>query len=375
MSDDWRREFPVTAACVYFDHAGVAPVSRRVADAVGAFIAEARDFGRLRYAAWEERAEAVRAAAARMLGAATDELAFVASTSDGLSTIATSLDWRPGDSVVAVDAEFPANIYPWWALQRVGVTTRLAPIVDGRLTVDAIAALIDETTRVVSVSAVDFATGQRRDVAAIGDLCRRRGVLFCVDAIQALGALPIDVERDGIDALAADGHKWLCAPEGCGLLYVSRRWLERLQPQRLGWKSVVDQGRYLPYHFDLKTDAQKFECGSLNFLAIHALGAAIDLVGDVGIHTIERRVLAITDLLCEGLRTHGIAVRSPAARAERSGIIVARTPEPPDVVVPRLRAAGVLASARGGGVRFSPHFYSNEDDVRRCLTVLAARAS
>ena len=375
MIDDWRSQFPVTAACVYFDHAGVAPVSRRVADAVTAFIAEARDFGRLHYAAWEARAEDVRAAAARLIGAAPDEVAFVASTSDGLSTIATSMDWRPGDSVVAVDAEFPANVYPWWALQRYGVTTRLAPVVAGRLTPDAVAALVDDTTRVVSVSAVDFATGQRRDLAAIGELCRRRGVLFCVDGIQALGALAIDVERDGIDALAADGHKWLCAPEGCGLLYVSRRWLDRLRPQRLGWKSVVDQGRYLPYHFDLKADAQKFECGSLNFLAIHALGAAIDLAMDVGVDAIERRVLALTDELRERLAADGFDVLSPARREERSGITVARTPEPPELVVPRLRAAGVLASPRGGGVRFSPHFYCNAHDIDRCIAALVSATS
>jgi selenocysteine lyase/cysteine desulfurase len=368
---DWRNEFPVTAACVYFDHAGVAPVSRRVADAVSNFIADARDFGRLHYAAWEQRAEAVRAAAARLLGAAADEVAFVASTSDGLSTIATSIDWRPGDSVVAVDGEFPANVYPWWALQRLGVETRLAAIAGGRLTVEAVDALIDDTTRVVSVSAVDFATGQRRDLAAIGERCRRRGVLFCVDAIQALGALSVDVERDGIDALAADGHKWLCAPEGCGLLYVSRRWLERLRPQRLGWKSVVDAGRYLPYHFELKTDAQKFECGSLNFLAIHALGAAIDLVAEIGIDAIEQRVLALTAQLRDELAARGIDVLSPARREERSGITVMRTAESPESVVRRLRAAGVLASPRGGGVRFSPHFYCNEDDIARCMSALA----
>src|SRR5688572_32085656 len=120
---DVRREFPVTDRCVYFDHAGVAPVSRRVADAVAAFIADARDYGRLHYADWEARAEEGRGAAARLVGAATDEMAFVASTSDGLSAIATAVDWRPGDSVVAVDGEFPANVYPWWALARVGVTT------------------------------------------------------------------------------------------------------------------------------------------------------------------------------------------------------------------------------------------------------------
>jgi selenocysteine lyase/cysteine desulfurase len=308
-----------------------------------------------------------------LIGAAVDEVAFVASTSDGLSAIATAVDWRPGDSVVAVDGEFPANVYPWWALERVGVTTRLAEIVDGRLTVDAIARCIDATTRVVSVSAVDFATGQRRPLAAIGELCRRRGVLFCVDAIQALGAVRVDVERDGIDALSADGHKWLCAPEGCGLLYVSRRWSDRLTPQRIGWKSVVDQGRYLPYHFDLKTDAQKFECGSLNFLAIQALGAAFDLLFEVGVDAVEQRVLAITEALRAALVAHGFALVSPDARAERAGITTVRTDEPAAAVVARLRQAGILASPRGGGVRFSPHFYCNDDDVARCLDVLTTR--
>jgi selenocysteine lyase/cysteine desulfurase len=373
MTISGRDEFPVTARCVYFDHAGVAPVSRRVAEAVSAFIADARDFGRLHYPAWEGRAETVRVAAARLLGAATEEVAFVASTSDGLSTIATAVNWRRGDSVIAVDGEFPANVYPWWALAPIGVETRLAEVVDGRLTVDAIAKLLDRTTRVVSVSAVDFATGQRRPLAAIGELCRRHDMLFCVDGIQALGALRVDVEREGIDALAADGHKWLCAPEGCGVLYVSRRWLDRLQPQRIGWKSVVDHSRYLPYHFELKTDAQKFECGSLNFLAIHALGAALDLTFDVGVDAIEERVLHVSGLLRDALTARGLTLVSPDAFGERSGITTVRTPEDPEKVVRRLREAGVLASPRGGGVRFSPHFYCNEDDVSRCLDALVTR--
>jgi selenocysteine lyase/cysteine desulfurase len=370
----WRQEFPVTRACVYFDHAGVAPVSRRVADAVATFIADARDFARLHYPAWEARAEVVRAAAARLVNATVEEIAFVASTSDGLSAVATGLDWKAGDNVVAVDGEFPANVYPWWALRRLGVETRLATPVDGRLTVDGIAALVDDATRVVSVSAVDFVTGQRRPLAAIAELCRRRDVLFCVDAIQALGALRIDVERDGIDALAADGHKWLCAPEGCGILYVSRRWLDRVVPQRIGWKSVVDASRYLPYHFELKPDARKFECGSLNFLAIFALGAAIDLAFDVGLDAIETRVLDLAAGLRAKLAGRGFALVSPEAIAERSGITTVRTIEPADAVVRRLRANDVLASPRGGGVRLSPHFYCNDDDVDRCVALLDARA-
>jgi selenocysteine lyase/cysteine desulfurase len=368
-----RDEFPVTAECVYFDHAGVAPVSRRVADAVATFIVDARDYARLHYAAWEARAEVVRADAARLLGATTEELAFVASTSDGLSTIATGLDWRPGDSVVAVDGEFPANVYPWWALRRLGVETRLAPTPNGRLTVDAIAALVDRSTRVVSVSAVDFATGQRRPLAALAELCRRYDALFCVDGIQALGALRVDVEREGIDALAADGHKWLCAPEGCGVLYVARRWLDRVVPQRVGWKSVVDASRYLPYHFELKPDAQKFECGSTNFLAIHALGAALDLLFAVGIDEVERRVLALTSALRAALVARGFALVSPDAAEERSGITTFRTVEAPEEVVRRLRAARGRAGPRRGGGRLSPHYYCNDDDVARCLDALAPR--
>ncbi len=204
--------------------------------------------------------------------------------------------------MVTAAGEFPANVYPWWGLERQGVETRMAAVDDGVLTVDAIAHLLDDTTRVVAVSAVDFAAGQRRPLAAIGALCRERGILFCVDAIQSLGALAIDVERDGIDCLAADGHKWLCAPEGCGILYVSQRWIERLRPQRLGWRSVTDHGRYVPYHFDLKPDTRKFECGSLNFLGLHALGAAIDLVLEIGTEKIEREVLTITATLREALR-------------------------------------------------------------------------
>ena len=375
MTTVWRDEFPVTAQCTYFDHAGVAPVSRRVASAVQAFVADARDFARLHYRSWEERAEAVRTAAALLIGASADEVAFVASTSDGLSAVANGLNWRRGDSVVTVAEEFPANIYPWWGLERLGVKTRMAPVAKARLTVDAVAQLIDHTTKVVSLSAVDFTSGQRRPLADIGELCRRRGVLFCVDAIQALGALRIDVERDGIDCLAADGHKWLCAPEGCGLLYVSQRWSDRLFPQRLGWKSVIDHNRYLPYHFELKPNALKFECGSLSFLGIHALGAAIDLLAEIGPAEVEQRVLATTARLRDALKEHGHALLSPGTADELSGITTARIQQEPEVVVARMREAGVLVSPRGGGVRFSPHFYCDERDIERCMDALAAATS
>ena len=301
-----------------------------------------------------------------------DEIAFCAGTSDGLSMLATGFPWTRGDSIVTAAGEFPANVYPWWGLADRGVETRMADLIDDRLTVDAIAKVVDRSTRVVSVSAVDFSRGQRRPLAAIGEYCRERGILFCVDAIQALGALAIDVEHDGIDCFAADGHKWLCAPEGFGLFFLSRRWLERVQPQRLGWKSVTDQGRYLPYHFELKPDAAKFECGSFNFLGIAALGAAIDLVLEIGPATMERRVLAVTEMVRSALDEAGMEVLGPGARSEWSGITTVRVAGTPEAAAARLRQRDVMVSPRGGGIRLSPHFYSSADDVARCIAGLAA---
>ncbi len=367
----YRDEFPSTAACVHFNHAGVGPLSRRCTEAVAGFLADGRDFGTLRYATWERRADEVRAASARLVGAQADEIAFCAGTSDGLSLLATGFPWKPGDSVVSVAGEFPANVYPWWGLAGRGVETRMAALVDDRLTVDAIRAVTDRSTRIVSVSAVDFSRGQRRPLAALGEFCRERGILFCVDAIQAIGALEIDVGRDGIDCFAADGHKWLCAPEGLGLFFLSRRWLEHVRPQRLGWKSVTDQGRYLPYHFELKPEAAKFECGSFNFVGIHALGAAVDLVLEIGAARMERRVLAVTDTLHAALAEAGMAVLATYPPSERSGITTVAAPDSPEAALARLLRAGVVASPRGGGVRLSPHFYSDADDVARCVEALA----
>jgi len=367
----WRAEFPSTASCVHFNHAGVGPLSRRCAEAAASFLRDGRDHGTLRYAVWEQRGEEVRAAAARLIGAHGDEIAFCAGTSDGLSLLATGFPWSRGDSVVSAAGEFPANVYPWWGLAEHGVETRMAELIDDRLTVEAIAAVTDRTTRIVSVSAVDFSRGQRRPLAAIAEFCLARGILFCVDAIQALGALDLDVARDGIDCLAADGHKWLCGPEGFGIFYLSRRWLERVRPQRLGWKSVTDQGRYLPYHFELKAEAAKFECGSFNFLGIHALGAAIDLVLEIGPAAMERRVLEVTAIVRDALAERGLAVLGGYPRAEWSGITTAAVRGAPSEVVARLAAQAIVASPRGGGVRLSPHFYSNADDVARCAAALA----
>jgi cysteine desulfurase/selenocysteine lyase len=372
---DWRREFPITERLVHLNHAGVSPVSRRVAAAVTAFINEATTVDAATQRRWNERCEQVRASFARLVGAHSDEIAFVKNTSEGLSLVAAGLDWRPGDNVIAVDGEYPSNVYPWFGLRRYGVETRLVRPVRGRVQVDDVRSLTDERTRVVAVSFVDWSSGARTDLAPIGEFCHARGMIFCVDGIQGVGAVQLDVERAGIDCLAVGGHKWLLAPEGYGCLFVSRRVADRLASVLHGWKSVTDADTYLPYHFNPRPDAAKFEPGSPSVLSTYALGAALDLLLEVGPDRIEHRLLELTDRLAAGLRSRGAEILSPWGINERSGIVVFLLGNDPQGLCSELIRHGFIVRVRSGGIRVAPHFYNTEDDVDRLLAALDRNAS
>ncbi len=365
----WRGEFPITQHITHFNHAGVSPVSRRVVAAVTAFITEATLIDAAAQRRWEQRTEAVRAAFARLVGAQTDEIAFVKNTSEGLSLVAAGVDWRAGDNVIAVEGEYPSNVYPWFGLRRWNVETRMVQPVRGRVQSQDVAALMDARTRLVSVSFVDWNSGGRTDLRPLGELCRRRGVLFCVDGIQGVGAIPLDVEREHIDCLAVGGHKWLLAPEGCGCLFVSRRVIEGIQSVLHGWKSVRDADTYLPYHFDPRPDAAKFEPGSPSVLSTYALGAAIDLLLEIGTENVRQRLYDLTDRLVAGLRQRGAEIVSPWGADERSGILVFRRGDPQRLWA-ELNRQGFVVRMRGGGIRIAPHFYNNEDDIDRLLAAL-----
>jgi selenocysteine lyase/cysteine desulfurase len=369
----WRAEFPSAARLVHMNHAGISPLPRRVAAAIRTFADEATLLDGAVYKAWERRAQSVRAAAARLVGATADEIAFVRNTSEGLSLVASGLPWQAGDNVVAVADEFPSNVYPWFGLRRLGVETRLLARPHLRFSAGDVAAVIDARTRVVAVSAVDWQSGFRADLAALGELCHACGVVFVVDGIQAVGALQTDVAACGIDVLAAGGHKWLLAPEGCGLLFVSERVVERIHPVLLGWNSVTNAGSYLPYHFELRRDAARLEPGSAPHLGILALGAALDLLLEVGRAAIEARVLEITDQLAEGLRRIGATILSPRSGPERSAILTFALGDAADLCR-ALLDAGIIVRQRLGGIRLAPHFYNDADDVARVLDAVAAFA-
>ncbi len=372
LSQDWRSEFPVTETYIYMNHAGVAPLSRRVQDVMTGFIKDATVNGAVNADDWAETAEICRAAAAQLLNADTTEIAFMKNTTQGILIAANGIDWREGDNVVTTAVEFPANVYPWWSLkERYGVQTRMVPERDGRIHIEDIAAAMDARTRAVTISHVEFASGFRNDIQALGNLCREHNVWFIVDAIQSLGAIEVDVKSCNIDILAADGHKWLLAPEGAAIFYCADAKRDQLINTNIGWSSVVNPRDFLNYDLTQKPDATRFEEGSYNSVGLYGLKAAIDLLLDIGIPTIEGRVLELTKRLRGGLEAKGYRVITSKTDSERAGIVIFESERHTPVEnYEMLRAENIITAERGSGVRVSPHFYNTISEVERLLEVL-----
>lgn len=370
----WRSWFPVTEQVVHLNHAGVSPISIPVAEAVRAFLEDALRIDAERYRRWESKSEEVRRLCALLIGARPEQIAFVKNTSEGLSLVAAGLAWREGDNIVAVDGEYPSNVYPWWAQRERGVEVRMVPRHNGLVRPEDVEAACDRRTRVVAVSFVDWSTGARNPLRLLAQVAHRYGALFVVDGIQGVGVVPLDVAEEGVDGLAVGGHKWLLAPEGCGWLYLSDRALGEVGSVLHGWKSVTDADRYLPYHFDPRPDALRFEPGSPPHLGIHALGAAVKLLLDVGVETVWERVRVVNDYLVERLTKIGASVLSPWGEDQRSGIVVFRGAAEAAKLVDELNRRGFIVRLRNGGVRAAPHFYTSEEELERFVAAVAALA-
>jgi selenocysteine lyase/cysteine desulfurase len=326
---DWtalRAEFPVTRRWAYFDHAAVAPISARAQKALHEYAADLAENGDVHERRWVDRIEEVRRLFGRLLNADPLDIAFVKNTSEGIGIVAEGYPWRPGDNIVIAEEEYPANVYPWLNLAERGVETRRVPSHDGRIEIDDIRAALDGKTRILSLSWVEFASGFRNDLDALGQLCRERGILFLVDAIQGLGVFPLDVQRTPIDFLAADGHKWLLGPEGAGIFYIRRDLVERLHPVGIGWNSVVRARDFGRIDFQLKPHAGRWESGSLNVAGITGLGASLELLLEIGLDRIAARVEELTDHLCACAPEAGLAVFSSRRPGEKSRIVSLTAP-------------------------------------------------
>jgi selenocysteine lyase/cysteine desulfurase len=369
---DWssfRSQFPVTARWAFLDHAAVAPLPAPAVEALHAYAQSLAHNGVAAVKEWVTRVAAVRALAARLINApSADDVYFVPSTTHGISVVAEGFPWEAGDNVVLAAEEYPANQYPWMNLAHRGVEVRAVPSRGSRLAIDDVRAAVTDRTRVLTVSSVEFASGFRNDLDALGELCRSRGVFFFVDAIQSLGAFPLDVQKTPIDALSADGHKWMLGPEGAGFGYVRREWVERLHPIGVGAFSVVRPLEFSTIDFTLKPHAGRWEGGAMNVPGITALGASLELLLGAGIANVERRVLELTDYLCDRAQSRGWTVFSSREPAEKSGIVSLVHPElSAHEVVKRCLAAGVVVRDRAGRVRVSPHAYNTEAEIDRFL--------
>lgn len=378
MANDWEAiraaEFPVAERWAYLDHAAVAPLPRRAGDAIRAWTAEQEANGCVNWLRWREELEVVRGRAARLLNAEAAEVAFITSTTLGINLVAEGFPWREGDNVVVPAEEYPSNLFPWMNLKSRGVETRTVRSRGPRVALDDLDAAIDDRTRVVAVSHVEFATGFRNDLDALGQLCRDRGVALFVDAIQGLGPLTIDVKRTPIDFLAADGHKWLLGPEGAGVLFVRRDWIDRLRPIGVGSNSVTGSYNEPEPRFDLKPDAGRWEGGCYNMSGLLGFGKSLELLLEIGAEAVSERILDRAEAVRERARAAGWTLAGPDRSEERSGIVVLdREGSDNDAVVRALRSQGVAVSCRRGLLRVSPHLYNGDEDLDRLADGLRGR--
>jgi len=363
----WERyadQFPVRQKLIYLNHAAVAPLVKPAAEAMARLAEDCASFGSLHYEQWARAYEGVRVAAARLIHADRREIALVKNTSEGIATVAMGLDWKAGDRMVGFREEFPANYYPWKRLESKGVSVTWLSVTAPLEEVEAAC----RGARLLAISFVQYLTGYRAPLPAIGEICQRNRCIFFVDAIQGLGAFPIDVAACHIDALAADGHKWLLGPEGCGILYVRQALQDQIEPVEFGWTNVAGYADYGARDMTLRQNAGRYECGTLNTIGCFGLRAAMEFLLEVGLGKIGPVVQNLGDRIAAGATTLGYEVLGERTAETGAGIVSIRKPGlEAAAIVRRLREAGISCAARAGWVRLSPHFYISPAEIDRML--------
>jgi selenocysteine lyase/cysteine desulfurase len=374
------REFPSRRHGIQFNHAAVSPLPARAANALNAYLTEMTARGPLDWAAWGLHTERLRELAAGLIGAdasvgAARSMSIVANTTTGLAFIAGGVDWRAGDVIVTTASEFPANLAPWIDLARLGVEVRRIPTRDGAFSAADVEAACDARTRLVSLSAVAYHSGFVAPAVEVGAFCKEKGIVFGLDGIQAVGSTEVDVVAARADFLSADGHKWMLGPEGCGILYTAPEFRSRLRAPS-GWLNMrnAEKGDYrVGESVDYAGDARRFEPGALPMPGIRALEGALDLLAEIGVPTVRKRIAAVHTVLIEGLTRLGwdpVLFGGPP----RSGILSARPPSGKDVrdVARALAQKAIAVSARGGFLRLSPHVGNDEAEAERVIAELKA---
>jgi selenocysteine lyase/cysteine desulfurase len=362
---EWLPQFPIREHVLYLDHAAVCPLPSSVAEAMRQRITEQEETGHEKHREWRNNLLSCRHLGSQLIGCQPDDVSIVHSTSEGLSLIAEGLEWEPGDEVLVGSEEFAANVSPWLGLARRGVEVVRFPQPDGRVSPKTVEEHISDHTRMVTVSWVAFHSGWIAPLAQLGGICRERGILLVVDAIQGLGVLPMHMGTFGVDAVVADGHKWLLGPEGAGLLATTPDLRQQLHPVISGWRNVALAPRdFFLHRLEYRGDGRRFEPGANNDVGVAGLAAGLDLVAAVDRENIQSRVEMTARLLTRVLLAHGWDVFSPGSGHPIAGIVAARHPSiGPEDARRRLFERRVAVSVRQGYVRFSPHFYTTRGEI------------
>ncbi|MFJ3521278.1 aminotransferase class V-fold PLP-dependent enzyme [Pseudomonas sp. NPDC090203] len=365
-------EFAQAPDLRYLNHAAVGPWPKRTAIAVQKFAEQNVLQGARDYPDWTRAEYRLRERLARLLNApSTDDIALVKNTSEALSFVAFGLDWKSGDNVVISDEEFPSNRVVWEALKPQGVEV-IQVSLKGEDPEAALLAACGPRTRLLSISSVQFSTGMRLDIERLGQGCKQRQVLFCIDAIQHIGALPFDVQASQCDFAMADGHKWMCSPEGLGVFYCRAELRPQLKLHEYGWHMLENSGDYGRNEWQPAASAMRFECGSPNTLGAMALDASLSLLEETGMDEVGKAVIDRVNWLEQGLASiKGVVLHSSRLTERRSGILTfSLDAKPAAQVWQALMQEQVVCLPRGPGIRFSPHFYTQSRVIEETLAIV-----
>lgn len=373
MNEQIRSQFPALERYTYLNSAAVSPIPQRAVDAVVSQLSDVSCHGSRHYLEWIATKNRARALIASMLNVRDENIAFTRNTSDGFASIAAGIDWAEGDNVVSFEGEFPANFYPWRRIRdKFGVELRLCPERDGRIDMDEFVSLIDSNTKLVAISSVQFASGFSADLERIGEAARAVDALFAVDIIQGFGGRGYDLTGLGVDIAAGASHKWLCAPEGCGILFVSDKARGRVEPSLTGWISVETPWDFEDREQPWKPNALAWESGTGASALFYGLEQSLLLLKETGLGNIERYLDELSGHLCEMLAGKNYEIISSRAPGERSAIVCIkhRGGIHCNEIASQLEEANIIVSPRNDRLRIAPHFYNNPEDIERLVEEL-----
>jgi cysteine desulfurase/selenocysteine lyase len=374
MNEQIRSLFLAAQHYTYLNSAAVSPMPATAMKAVISQLVDVSGSGSIGYLGWIKTKERARGLLAGMLNVRPEQIAFTRNTSDGIATIANGLPWKTGDNIVSFEGEFPANFYAWRRIRdEFGVELRMCPEREGRIDLDEFCSLIDYNTRVVAISAVQYASGFKADLERIGRAARAVDALFVVDLIQGLGAMGFDLEAQFVDAASGASHKWLCAPEGCGYVYLSDRARERVKPTLVGWISVETPWDFVDKEQPFRSTALAWESGTGCSALFYGLEQSLKLITDTGLDNIEKYVLGLSDQLCDGIAGKDYDIVSSRAPGEKTSIVCIkhRNGHTSNDIAATLERQKIIVSPRGERLRIAPHFYNNSEDIDRLLDALS----